>query len=410
MAFNFYDKKTYTVYLNSEDRTNAYTQYYGGACTAQGSINGRQMTITSGITATGTATAYITSPMLVTGNYFLSNTYITSQASGTTGGLGVYNLNVAPAEPASFSISSINGNTITVSSVNSGVIGVGMYINPILNTTYTNVSPTAYDDYFIAPNTYVIALGTGTGGAGTYILNQYQPYSLQYSASTYSLNSNFNGSIAGNQLTVTSLTAPTTVTCNVSVANGSNILTIAQGAIADGSIYNGMVLSGNAAINGYTILNQITEGSGAGGGQGTYTLSNNSSALLTNNSVTFTMNPLYVGSVITSTNTTTAVITGATTSSKQITIDYTSSNIILGMSIVSLAPLCDIMGSISGNILTVTSVSTVIYPNMDVDVASIRLQRYQAIAIENEKIKIYSLNIIFDCSHIIFILICIVCI
>ena len=206
MALNFYDKKTYTVYLNSEDRINAYTQTYGVPCTANASVSGRQLTV-SNVASTSTSTANIINGMVVTGNYFLNNTYVTSQASGTTGGAGVYNLNYAPAEPATFVISSISSNIITVSSVSVGTLGVGMMLTPIANTdaNYENATLPSQDAWWIPPSTYIIALGTGTGGAGTYYLNQYLPTSLLYTCYTFTLNTSFTANVSGNQLTVTAV-------------------------------------------------------------------------------------------------------------------------------------------------------------------------------------------------------------
>jgi hypothetical protein len=53
---------------------------------------------------------------------------------------------------------SISGNTLTITAVTSGALAVGSYV------TGTN----------FLPNTYIIGAGTGTGGAGTYTLNNSQ--------------------------------------------------------------------------------------------------------------------------------------------------------------------------------------------------------------------------------------------
>ncbi len=55
-------------------------------------------------------------------------------------------------------VGSITGNILAVTSISDGIIGVGSLIagNNVL------------------PSTFVIALGTGTGGIGTYIINQQQ--------------------------------------------------------------------------------------------------------------------------------------------------------------------------------------------------------------------------------------------
>jgi hypothetical protein len=55
---------------------------------------------------------------------------------------------------------SISGTTLTVSAVTSGTLNVGQVI------TFVNTTANPYQD-----NTYITALGSGTGGAGTYTLN-----------------------------------------------------------------------------------------------------------------------------------------------------------------------------------------------------------------------------------------------
>lgn len=280
MALNFYDKKTYTVYLNSEDRINAYTQSYGANCTSTGSVSGRQITI-GAPTALGNATSNIIPGMIVTGNYFLNNTYITSQASGTTGQAGVYNLNYAPSEPATFVISSISSNIITVSSVSVGTLGVGMMLTPIANTdaNYENATLPSQDAWWIPPSTYIISLGTGTGGAGTYYLNQYLPTSLLYTCYTFTLNTSFTGNVSGNQLTVTAVGANNQIGAvfTAVLANGSNAINITS-ITTPGSpyiaCYSGCLVTGTG-IPANTYL--VSQTSGTAGGTGNYTMNNNAS-------------------------------------------------------------------------------------------------------------------------------------
>jgi len=280
------DKKSYTVYLNSEDRQNPYIQTYGVPCTCNASISGREMTI-SNLLAVGNTNPNITKGMIVTGNYFLTNTYITSQLRGNTGTDGTYLLNTGPGEPVAFVISEISSNLITVSSVTSGTLGVGVMLTPIPNTdaNYANAQLPSEDAWWIPPNTYIIAQNSGTtGGVGIYALNQYLPISLVYNSFTFTLNSRFFAEIENPNtpytLTVKSI-SNTDITGVVFVGNitsGSNVVVVTSITNPGNQLilcYSGSLITG-AGIPPNTYLNSQT--SGTTGKVGTYTMSKNATA------------------------------------------------------------------------------------------------------------------------------------
>lgn len=113
-----------------------------------GSIAGDIMTIT----AVGSGVAVVGG--ILSGTGVASGTSIVSQISGTPGGIGVYSVNIPDQAVASTTISETYG-TLTVGGTVTGTFGVGDVITG--STT--------------AAGTIITALGTGTGGAGTYIVN-----------------------------------------------------------------------------------------------------------------------------------------------------------------------------------------------------------------------------------------------
>ena len=83
----------------------------------------------------------------------LTSNAVVSNTANTSSGFGQNNTTINVALPGAYSMTAaISGTTLTVSAVSSGSIGIGSLIQG------ANV----------AAGTYVTALGTGTGGAGTY--------------------------------------------------------------------------------------------------------------------------------------------------------------------------------------------------------------------------------------------------
>jgi hypothetical protein len=122
-----------------------------GTSSFTGSITGSIMTVTavsSGSIYPGTA---------ISGTNVVSGTLVTAQLSGTALGVGTYSVSIPEQSVASTTISGTYG-LFTVSGTVAGFYGVG--------DTLTGGSVTA--------GTTITALGTGTGGAGTYIVNPTQ--------------------------------------------------------------------------------------------------------------------------------------------------------------------------------------------------------------------------------------------
>ena len=90
---------------------------------------------------------------LITGTGVSASTFINGQISGTPGGIGVYSVSVSQTV-ASETISETFG-IMTVTVVSSGVVAVGLTVGGA----------------GVSAGTIVTALGTGTGGNGTYFVN-----------------------------------------------------------------------------------------------------------------------------------------------------------------------------------------------------------------------------------------------
>lgn len=121
---------------------------------------------------------------------------------------------------------SISGTTLTVTSVSSGTITA--------HQSLTGIGITA--------ETVITALGTGTGGTGSYTINLSQTVSAETMTSA-AVGARFTATIAGTTLTVS--------------------------AVASGTIYLGQTLQG-AGITAGTIIKALGTGTG---GIGTYTIS-----------------------------------------------------------------------------------------------------------------------------------------
>jgi hypothetical protein len=118
---------------------------------------------TTVLTVTAVANGVIANNDYVYGSTVSVDTLITSLGTGT-GGTGTYNINnsqtvgsstIFSAPVAAQVTASIAANTMTVTAVSSGTLSVGQLIKG------TNVQD----------NTVITALGTGTGGNGTYTVN-----------------------------------------------------------------------------------------------------------------------------------------------------------------------------------------------------------------------------------------------
>ena len=148
-------------------------------------------------------------------------------------------------------VGSISGTTLTVSLMKSGTIAAGQSLFGI----------------GVTPETIITALGTGTGGVGTYTVNISQTEASEVFNSS-SVAAKVTGSISGNILTVTA------------VANGTLYpgQTIQGAGVAAGTIIT--ALGGSAAITysitaagtGYAVGDTITVTGGIYSQQATYTV------------------------------------------------------------------------------------------------------------------------------------------
>lgn len=121
--------------------------------------------------------------------------------------------------PTAVVVGHISGSTLTVTAVTSGVLAVGQFVSDALG--------------LIANGTKITALGTGTGGVGTYTVNNPQTVA----------GATFTGTGSGTNLTTSAVT---------------------------GTIHVGDVISGAGVPGGTTILSQT---SGPTGGAGVYVTS-----------------------------------------------------------------------------------------------------------------------------------------
>jgi len=121
---------------------------------------------------------------------------------------------------------SISGTTLTVTQVSSGTLAAGQSVYGI----------------GITPETVITALGTGTGGVGTYTVNLSQTVAAE-SLNSAAVTCLFTGSMSGTTLTVT--------------------------AVTSGALYVGLTIEG-AGIPAKVIITALGTGTG---GTGTYTIS-----------------------------------------------------------------------------------------------------------------------------------------
>jgi hypothetical protein len=139
--------------------TGTYTLTYTGSTSSfTGSISGTTLTVTA--VASGT----IITDQVLTGGSVTAGTKIVNQLTGTTGGIGTYTVDISQTRSSAsltgtYTLASttltINSTVLRVSAVASGTLAVGQFL------TGTGI------DFGIN----ITALGTGTGGAGTYSLN-----------------------------------------------------------------------------------------------------------------------------------------------------------------------------------------------------------------------------------------------
>lgn len=151
----------------------AYASYANGAASFAASGSPGSASVTGSIAAsTASVTGSITDNVLtvtavdsgtlvpgaiISGTGVATGTQIVAQLDGTAGGIGDYALSIGEQTVASETISATYG-TLTVTGVSSGTLGVGDVLS----------------GSGVTAGTVITALGTGTGGNGTYIVSPSQ--------------------------------------------------------------------------------------------------------------------------------------------------------------------------------------------------------------------------------------------
>jgi hypothetical protein len=209
--------------------TGTYTLTYTGSTSSfVGSISGTTMTVTEIVSGS------IIIGQVITGTNVTAGTTVTSQISGTTGGVGTYTVSVSQTTGTLASVTaSISGTTLTVTAVASGALAVGQVI------TGTGV----------AAGTKITALGTGTGGTGTYTVSVSQTVTSRAMTVT-------QGTITGSYVL-----ASTSLTINSTVLR---VTVVASGTLSIGQFLTGTGVAFSTSITAF--------GTGSGN-TGTYTLS-----------------------------------------------------------------------------------------------------------------------------------------
>jgi hypothetical protein len=194
------------------------------------------------LTVTSVASGSLGVGMLLAGIGVPINARIASLGTGT-GGVGTYNLSLPNALPTFTIQASLNGTQMTVTSAN-GILAVGQLV---AGTGIT--SPV-----------YISALGTGSGGAGT--------YTLSAAVTTESTETITVGGVYTESLTGTAAGSVGGATVTATMA--TNVMTVT--AVTNGVLTPGQLLTDSTTglAAGTYIVNQLT---GTTGGVGTYTVS-----------------------------------------------------------------------------------------------------------------------------------------
>jgi hypothetical protein len=139
----------------------------GSAATGSvtGSIAASTASVTGSIadnvlTVTAVSSGVLVPGGILSGSGVATNTQIVSQVSGTTGGIGVYLVNIGEQTVASTTISETYG-TLTVTAVISGTLVLGAVLSGSGGGGVTT-------------GTVVTGFGTGAGGTGTYYVSPTQ--------------------------------------------------------------------------------------------------------------------------------------------------------------------------------------------------------------------------------------------
>lgn len=159
------------------------------AAVFKGSISSTTLTVTN------VTSGSITAGQALFGLGITAETVVTAQLTGTTGGVGTYSVNISQT------VSSENMNTAAVQCIYTGSIATAGGVTTLTVTAVS--SGTLYvgqtiQGVGITAGTIITALGTGSGGTGTYILNYAQTIASEAMyALSFSIMPNSDGAFTG---------------------------------------------------------------------------------------------------------------------------------------------------------------------------------------------------------------------
>lgn len=156
--------------------TNAITASIAAATASfTGSIQGNVLTVSN------VSSGSIVVGEILSGTGVATGTQVTTQVSGTPGGVGVYTVNIPEQVVASTTISGTYG-ILTVTAATASTLAVGQ-----------NIAGGS-----TAAGTYITSLGTGTGGTGTYNVNLTQTVASTSLTAQTAVQTKFVAMSAGN--------------------------------------------------------------------------------------------------------------------------------------------------------------------------------------------------------------------
>ena len=307
-----------------------------------GSSSGTTLTV-----ATLTS-GYITTGMILSGLYVTTGTSIVTQLTGTAGGAGTYTISISQTIPASTTVTG-SGPTIIDAQLTGSAGGVGTYrllSSLSLTNVYTPTTITGTIDngsgssgnilnvsaisggsvYFgmtvvggtISANTRVVGFLSGTGGTGTYLVDN--PAQL---VSSTSITGSLGSTTLYGGLASTTITGVPDTKLNSALFTGSATAstTLGVSAVASGTITVGMIISGTGITAGTKIIAQT---SGTAGGTGNYTMSGVAqtfTSVITTGIPDFTQfNYVNSTGILSASNGSTGALAGGTTFSMDIAV------------------------------------------------------------------------------------------
>ena len=153
-------QKAYATFADGTVTFGATATPTTGATSSASSVAASTFSVTGSIagnvlTVTAVGSGVVVPGATISGTNVVTGSMIVSQLSGTAGGIGTYSVNYGEQSVASTTVSGTYG-TLTIGGTVAGVFAI--------NQVLTGTGVTA--------GTTITALGTGTGGAGTYIVNK----------------------------------------------------------------------------------------------------------------------------------------------------------------------------------------------------------------------------------------------